>query len=848
MSVSTGQVAEEFLGRIENTQGDYVGTCFQVTAGVLVTAAHVIQEALQEVDRSNLMGRIVAVAPLTSAGRGNIAARVIAVHPSQDLAVLQSDSPLPAEVPHLAYSDVQLPGTEFYITGCALLDNESRYKSLTTLGQWGRSAFTLNDSLIGAGTAAGAERGMSGSPVLRTSDNAVIGVMSMRYNSEGWSRDRVWFARVEDLVSILPPTVRVPIFRTAANGDDSATRLGVTYEDKSRLANEANFFMPNEWTGAWVDSVAALESSKVLILVAPAGFGSTTFAEQLIVREGDFRLRLAKLEPGDWDRPNAASLPTQAWHGYILDLQDPEHDRPTPEFLRGLDDIATALAEIQSHLIVTIKESLWSNRYATSLNNVRAVRIDQPPDPHALVERFFEEFDPLVVEAVRQDRVRTHLNGMNAIESSQAVGQIVDLLEPFGDRSSLSTSKIAEMIAEVLDNHVDDLDVLFGEEGTNHRSTSSFSRKNDRPLALDDRCLLLTLSIRSAVHLSNLERDWRGFLSELRGKSEEDVRHLDAVLARSGIRGRLKRVRASVDRDEMARLARPAFGVAAVRYVWDNYSEVRRPLVRWMSTNISQDSGRLSPAAWVSTLVRRSQDIEFIRHDLRNIGDKGILKDVLFDACRDMHMRRRAERILYDWAQSAEMQDVVIDVATRLYLLDQRPIAVRRLQRVADSAKISDGTAALVVAAFDQFLADENARAPFLATVSEWLTAAGARASSRFALDAMVRDAEGVEAFLALEKGGILQLKPFLAQLLNDESSHATIVSMFRSANDDASYDALIESLAGAARENGLIASLFRLSGALDSTAGMRNPVKDLSVRLEGYIAGRVVESSHVQA
>ncbi|WP_433129913.1 trypsin-like peptidase domain-containing protein [Micromonospora sp. CA-240977] len=833
MSASPAGGTDAFLGRVENAQGGYVGTCFQISSGFLVTAAHVVQEALVEDDRANLVGRPVVVAPLTDRDPGTITARVLAVHETQDVAVLEADRPLAAVVTHLAYSDAQTPGTEFFITGCARLDDESQYKSLTTLGQWGRAAHTIQDLSVGAGTAPGAEPGMSGSPVLRTSDGAVIGVMSKRYNSEAWSRDRVWFVRVEDLVTILPPSVRVAVFETAEDRTDRSALLNVTYEDKARLTNEAGFFMPEEWAIAWRNSIEALESGKILLVVAPAGFGSTTFAEQLIAREGDSRLRVARLEPGDWDAPNAASLPKQPWHGYILDLQDPDHDKPSAQFLRGLNESAHTFSQAQSCLIVTIRDTLWSSKSAVSLENVRTVRIESPPDPLTLVERFFEEFDPIVIPAIRHDSVRTHLNGMNAIESSHAIGQIVDLLDQPGEGTPLSTQQMTEKIAEVLDSHIEYLDVLFGEEEALSSPWSPPSGlRQYRPLVLDDRCLLLTLSVRSEARVSELEDDWRDLLSELRGRADGGDRRLDSVLARAGIRGRLKRIRAVVDRNEVARFARPTFGGAVVRYVWDNYSEVRSPLVRWMCAHLAQESGQLSPASWVSGLVRRSQDVDFIRHELREIGDKEILKDVLFDACRDQHMRRRAERLLYDWAQSAEMQSVVVEVAKQLYLLDQRPIALRRLQRVADFGKISDVTTSSVEAAFEEILKDETARVSFLPAISGWLGSASAKTSAKLALHALIRDPAGIEVFIALERDGALELKPLLAELLIDESAHPIIVSMVKSATNEASYQALIDSLAGAARENGIIASLFRLSRALDAIE-LRSPVDDLSARLE---------------
>ena len=45
---------------------------------------------------------------------------------------------------------------------------------------------------------------MSGAPVRRLSDDAVVGIISARYNTaDGWGRDSVWVARCEDLAALL---------------------------------------------------------------------------------------------------------------------------------------------------------------------------------------------------------------------------------------------------------------------------------------------------------------------------------------------------------------------------------------------------------------------------------------------------------------------------------------------------------------------------------------------------------------------------------------------------------------------------------------------------------------------
>ena len=86
---------------------------------------------------------------------------------------------------------------------------------------------------------------------------------------------------------------------------------------------------------------------------------------------------------------------------------------------------------------------------------------------------------------------------------------------------------------------------------------------------------------------------------------------------------------------------------------------VRRPLVKWICSGLKDERLRNTIARTVgSKPYWRSQDVDFIRNDLRlilqNSPDKSVLVEVLLDACLDQHMRRRGERVLYDWCISQE--------------------------------------------------------------------------------------------------------------------------------------------------------------------------------------------------
>src|SRR5262245_59027339 len=90
-----------YLGRVLDSEGSPVGTCFQVALGVLVTAWHVLEDIGAAADDAQ-----VGVDPL--AGGEAFGAVVLRVDPLRDLAVLASDSCLSAVAGALTATD-QLP-------------------------------------------------------------------------------------------------------------------------------------------------------------------------------------------------------------------------------------------------------------------------------------------------------------------------------------------------------------------------------------------------------------------------------------------------------------------------------------------------------------------------------------------------------------------------------------------------------------------------------------------------------------------------------------------------------------------------------------------------------------------
>ena len=187
-----------YLGRVLDGDGTPIGTCFQVTPGVLVTAWHVLCD-IGAADQ----GAQVRVDPL--AGGEAFEAAVARLDQAHDLAVLISGDSLPGTAGEVAATDQMPPRAGVTVTGHSVVADPGRTaRSLTTIGQWTGSAIWEDATPSGRMTAEALMPGMSGAPVIRDSDGAVAGVVSGRYNTaDGWLAGTVWVARTEDLVVLL---------------------------------------------------------------------------------------------------------------------------------------------------------------------------------------------------------------------------------------------------------------------------------------------------------------------------------------------------------------------------------------------------------------------------------------------------------------------------------------------------------------------------------------------------------------------------------------------------------------------------------------------------------------------
>ena len=139
-------------------------------------------------------------------GGAAITARVERADRINDLAVLVSGQPFSPECARLTESDTVIPHTRTLVTGVSRFDDAHEYRFLEAPGIWA-GATIRKDSANGSDIklarleARSVTHGMSGAPVRRTTDGAVVGMVSGRYNPPGtWQRDTVWVVRVEEMI------------------------------------------------------------------------------------------------------------------------------------------------------------------------------------------------------------------------------------------------------------------------------------------------------------------------------------------------------------------------------------------------------------------------------------------------------------------------------------------------------------------------------------------------------------------------------------------------------------------------------------------------------------------------
>ncbi|GIH65417.1 trypsin-like serine peptidase [Microbispora siamensis] len=845
MTIAT-ESALNFLGTVKGSQGESVGTCFQVAPGVLVTAAHVVRDA-----GGLAIGGTVSFSPIDSDDVST--ARVERIDEIHDLAVLRSSTPLPSEVSILSYSDNQLPGSNFHLIGFATLKEGFTYaprRYLPTIGRWEGRAEAPDGTTLARGKADGVEHGMSGSPILRISDGAVIGVLSQRYTSvDGWSSGRIWISRIENLKPLLKGFADIPYEDPAPIQRDEAAWLTETPINRINLLQDECFFKPDKWDSLWNTAATCIENGEILVISSPQGIGATTFAEHLLAETAPADMQLMRLDPGDWETPTAKALPQKARRAYILDLRDPEHDGPSREFVADLSALASWYKSVRSRLVITVADQLWHGRSSRPINNLQVISLKEGPDSRQLAEKYISTQKPELLSVVQLPQVQRHLEGMTAVQAQKAIQTILQVAAENKENGTDSNANLEDLIVARLDDHHDELDVYFSDSSRPTLTPGGIPNRradNNQPLSFEDRCLLITLACEKTARFSQIERHSQELINKLNGKKSSDVISIPAhkALAGAGLRGRLNGIKATISPSEIVTFKRPGFADAAVHYVWNNYASVRRPLMAWLlDLVVDATTDEDSTTALIADLLCSNQDVDFIRNDLAKLAVERkqfeLLANVVHHAVLDVHMRRRCERLLYDWATRSDMQGVVIEVSRRLLDTDRRSIALRRLRRVADSDQQTPETTAAILRIFSLLASTSSTRSWFIAQVTEWIQADRSTPAARLAFIALMSaDVDGTPWVLsaeANEEDVTRMLGELLSNIEGVGSADKALMQLIEKVGaDTVSYDRLMDYIASAVVAHGAIRSLFSLGARLSEIGQRINhaPLNDIEVRM----------------
>ncbi len=597
------------------------------------------------------------------------------------------------------------------------------------------------------------------------------------------------------------------------------------------------FVRDNEWSNAWnkvVNPATSRLNQRVLLVVAPGSYGSTTFALQLLARHTGTHIDLVKLD-ADWTAPKVGRLPLVGRRAFQLDLKDPDRDRPSADFVSALDRHAQDLEACDSYLVLTVAEELYDHKLLLPGSNVRVVRLHAPPPARQVVEAHLRARDcvGLVPYLDVLDPARVSLDGLDAVEAVRAAGTVITAWQEY-ERATLTTvavtdphtvasdDELAGRMTDALSDWRDKLDDLFGETATVHGG-------KDASLTFDDRCLLLSLATRQSSPLPDIAQSART-LQEIVTSADTGRTALGSgaqtVFAGRGLRRRVIDVGGSVDSHDAVAFDRPGYGKAVLTYVWDNYEVMRRPLLQWLVKDGGPSAPEYSVDA-VSTLVLRhggSEHFSLLGSVTRG-AKSDLLPAVMLRAVRDEHIGRRAWSTLYRWAGTQEFAGSVVAICQRV-LSDRAAsasmakMAMVRLRRVVHTSP-ADDTRNAVLEVFTELSGRPDGIERLAEEVQAWQDAkANSRAGALAFLALMSTPQEPLPHLLTHGEGLGIDVDRALGDLLGDMNTAPDVIPRLSSwiaasATDESAYDEVVARLVPVLRGHRMFQASMDLMQAL---------------------------------
>ncbi|MGW3425987.1 hypothetical protein [Streptomyces phaeochromogenes] len=597
------------------------------------------------------------------------------------------------------------------------------------------------------------------------------------------------------------------------------------------------FVREGQWAEAWQQALAPdvpRPRQRVTVVVAPRSFGATTFALRLLAEHTDGATALVKLD-ADWSTPTQGRLPLEEEHAYQLDLKDLETDRPSADFLNSLSGFADDLETCRSYLVLTVAEELWDDRLTTR-KGMHVVYLTEPPNAQRVVEAHLNAAGhaPLVAELRSFPKARASLQGLHAVAAVRAAGTIAMTWQEhkrLQDARTSSTSyqsapadadlSLEDRITAALSDWREHLDRLFGELATTHDAANP-------SLTLEDRCLLLALSVHQSAPLPTVANTARVLQQALAPKDAGNPSGLSpaqSAFAGRGLRRRIQDVGAAVGSHDTVLFDRPAYGRAILEYVWDNYEALRQEMLAWLVQSASSDTADPSVAALSTLVLRHGTATHF--NTLGTIAREtrpDLLSAVLDVAVHDEHVGRLAWDVLYRWAEQKDYALTVISTCRRVLHdgsahASTAKRAMVRLRRIAHTTNES-ALRRSVLKTFEELADLPSGTGRLVAEVRDWQESKASPKSGSLAFMALMPvQADGVP-WLMSDSAPDIDVQRALQDLLSTQETTAEIIPYLTGwirtcAPNPLSYGRLRDQLLPALRDHRLFHAGMELMGAL---------------------------------
>ncbi|QHO90995.1 hypothetical protein CWT12_06220 [Actinomyces sp. 432] len=277
----TAAAVPGYLGVVLNDSDEAVGTCWLLSPGKVVTAAHVLSavgvnlvqahaalavpDAAAPAPEGNSPAPQIRLRQGLSSTAATLRARVLHLDLVLDLALLEVDAASWSSEPaRLATTAGKQAGAAVRITGVSRRPDTAAERVVTassTSGRWdGWDYYDDRTFELLTVNASGAQPGMSGAPVVLAEGGAVIGMVTGRYNSaDGWSRDLVFAVGAESLVRSCGgwlevelegeprPTEALQVTMRLGTGDSVTVSCpGLSVEASVAVGSKAELFSPAE--------------------------------------------------------------------------------------------------------------------------------------------------------------------------------------------------------------------------------------------------------------------------------------------------------------------------------------------------------------------------------------------------------------------------------------------------------------------------------------------------------------------------------------------------------------------------------------------------------------------------